>query len=120
MTSFNGRRGVNVSQFLANGNTIPSPNDVASPEDNDFRDFEKDLARFTNVDFTQVDYDNGGLFNVGHEGQAHLDFESNPEESLNKQKDEVLQEGKGLDFVDGTHTSSISLRQCIHADAPFL
>ncbi|KAL9126855.1 MAG: hypothetical protein Q9217_004163 [Psora testacea] len=93
MTSSNGRRGVNVSLFLANGNTIPSPNDGAA-ESEDYSSLEEDLARFTNVDFT--DFDSGDIF-----GEGSLDFDAGQDESAKRQKLEVQAEDKTLDFVNG-------------------
>jgi hypothetical protein len=53
MSAYNGRRGVNVSQYVANLNTIPSQQDpLDSPPD-----VEGDLALFTTNDF--VDWDAG-------------------------------------------------------------
>ncbi|KAL9630113.1 MAG: hypothetical protein Q9164_006577, partial [Protoblastenia rupestris] len=78
MTSFNGRRSVNISQFLANGNAITPANDVAT-EAEDFN-FDDDLARFTNVDFT--DFDSGNIF--GAEGS--LEFNAGQDESAKRQK----------------------------------
>ena len=100
MTTFNGRRTLNVSQFLANGNTVSPPTDVAS--DNGFTDFDNDLARFTNVDFTQVDLNDEGLFNLDGEGRGQREYEGQKGESSRSQNGEVLEtEGRGLDFVNG-------------------
>ncbi len=53
MSTYNGRRGPNVSQFIANLNTIPSPQDMATqPQDGLI---ESDLALFTNTQF--IDWD---------------------------------------------------------------
>jgi hypothetical protein len=51
--SFNGRRAPNVSQYIANLNTIPSVADTAAQQD--FGNFEDDLALFTNTQFFDFD-----------------------------------------------------------------
>jgi len=55
MSSYNGRRGPNVSQFIANLNIIPSAQDLQEP----LLNIEEDLALFTNTDF--IDWDNNEL-----------------------------------------------------------
>lgn len=53
MATYNGRRAPNVSQYIANLNTIPSAADVAAQ--NDFGNFDDDLALFTNTEFFDFD-----------------------------------------------------------------
>lgn len=53
MANYNGRRAPNVSQYIANLNTIPSPADLAAQQD--FGNFEDDLAMFTNTQFFDFD-----------------------------------------------------------------
>lgn len=54
MAGFNGsRRAPNVSQYIANLNTIHSPQDM-QPDDEGFR-LEDDLAVFTNAEFYNFD-----------------------------------------------------------------
>jgi hypothetical protein len=53
--SYHGRRGPNVSQYVANLNTIPSAQDLQEP----LLNIEEDLALFTNTEF--YDWDNGDL-----------------------------------------------------------
>ena len=55
MSAYNGRRGVNVSQYVANLNTIPSPDDLV--DNTTPPNLEADLALFTNNDF--IDWDAG-------------------------------------------------------------
>lgn len=50
--TYNGRRGPNVSEYIANLNAIPSPQDLHS-QDN--LNFEDDLALFTNTQFFDFD-----------------------------------------------------------------
>lgn len=49
MSGYSGRSGVNVSQYLANLNTIPSPQDTDTPVDPPSRD--EDFSLFMNPDF---------------------------------------------------------------------
>ena len=54
MSQYNGRRAPNVSQYIANLNTIPSAADVAGQQD--FANFvDDDLAMFTNTQFFDFD-----------------------------------------------------------------
>ncbi len=54
MSGYNGRRGPNVSQYVANLNTIPSAQDMAS-RNQDPLEIENDLALFTNAEFFELD-----------------------------------------------------------------
>lgn len=59
MSGFNsGRRGQNVSQYIANLNAIPSSHDVVNQHDSGYNNMEDDLAVFTNAEF--FDFDLGG------------------------------------------------------------
>lgn len=51
---YNGRRAPNVSQYIANLNTIPSTQEM-SPQGQDGYNFEADLAIFTNTQFFDFD-----------------------------------------------------------------
>lgn len=53
MASYNGRRAPNVSQYIANLNTIPSASDMAAQQE--FPAFDDDLAVFTNTQFFDFD-----------------------------------------------------------------
>jgi hypothetical protein len=50
----NGRRGPNVSQYIANLNAIPAPHDVVNQHDGTYN-LEDDLAVFTNAEFFDFD-----------------------------------------------------------------
>ncbi len=50
----NGRRGPNVSQYIANLNAIPATHDVVNPHDGTYN-LEDDLAVFTNAEFFDFD-----------------------------------------------------------------
>jgi hypothetical protein len=54
MSAFGGRRAPNVSQYVANLNTIPSAHDVATQQQEGFS-LEDDLAMFTNTEFFDFD-----------------------------------------------------------------
>lgn len=53
MAAYNGRRAPNVSQYIANLNTIPSAAEAAAQPD--FGGFEADLDLFTNTQFFDFD-----------------------------------------------------------------
>jgi len=53
MAAFNGRRAPNVSQYIANLNTIPPVNDMSAQQD--FPILDDDLALFTNTQFFDFD-----------------------------------------------------------------
>ncbi|KAL8627512.1 hypothetical protein Q9189_006776 [Teloschistes chrysophthalmus] len=59
MTGFGGRKGPNVPHYLANLNAIPSEQDLATQQQDNF-DFHNDLAPFTNTEF--LDFDQGENF----------------------------------------------------------
>jgi len=54
MSGYNGRRGPNVSQYVANLNTIPSAQDMAARKQ-DPLEIENDLALFTTTEFFDFD-----------------------------------------------------------------
>ncbi|PSK34425.1 Regulatory protein cys-3 [Elsinoe australis] len=73
MAQYHSRRGPNVSQYIANLNTIPSAADMNQQQE-DFANFDGDLDLFTNADFFDFDLNesapgmpNGMQFN----GQQH-------------------------------------------------
>ncbi|KAL9118212.1 MAG: hypothetical protein Q9187_005247 [Circinaria calcarea] len=54
MSGYSPRRGPNVSQYIANLNTIPSVHDLESQQQEDYS-LEDDLALFTNTEFFDFD-----------------------------------------------------------------
>jgi hypothetical protein len=54
MAGYNGQRGPNVSEFIANLNTIPSAQDVAGQGPENFN-LDDELAMFTNTQFFDFD-----------------------------------------------------------------
>ncbi len=54
--TYNGRRGPNVSEYIANLNAIPSAQDIQTIDQQSFN-FDDDLALFTNTNF--FDFDQG-------------------------------------------------------------
>ena len=77
MSGYSPRRGPNVSQYIANLNTIPSAHDLDSRQQEDYS-LEDDLALFTNTEF--FDFDAGGNieqslvnFEPTQEGQARVE-----------------------------------------------
>lgn len=76
--TYNGRRGPNVSEYIANLNAIPSPQDM---HNQDNLNFEDDLALFTNTQFFdfdhQQDLDLQQTFDGAHAaGDAALDMKA--------------------------------------------
>lgn len=55
MSTYNARRAPNVSQYIANLNTVPSAADLAAQQE--FANFDDDLAMFTNTQFFDFDGD---------------------------------------------------------------
>lgn len=95
MSAFGGRRAPNVSQYVANLNTIPSAHDVASQQQDGFN-LEDDLAIFTNTEF--FDFDMG-------ENTVGPSLEFDPlQDGQTKGEDAAVQakNDKGLDFLEGT------------------
>lgn len=86
MASYQGRKGPNVSNYLANLNAIPSSHDV-SPDEN-FK-FDEELAQFTNTEF--FDFDTGNLLE-----QNVPEYNSEEEKKVKGGID-----GKGIDYVNG-------------------
>lgn len=55
MSSYNARRAPNVSQYLANLNTIPSAQELAAHQQNQLEFNETDLDFLTNAEFFDFD-----------------------------------------------------------------
>ncbi|KAL3418038.1 basic region leucine zipper [Phlyctema vagabunda] len=53
MSAYNGRRGPNVSEYIANLNAIPSAQEMASQQE--YPNIDDDLAMFTNTQFFDFD-----------------------------------------------------------------
>jgi len=58
MAAYNARRAPNVSQYIANLNTIPSATDSTAQQD--FGTFDDELALFTNTQFFDFDMNESG------------------------------------------------------------
>jgi len=56
--SYSGRRGPNVSQYIASLNEIPNPQDLQNAAQDNLS-FEDDLAMFTDIHFEATDFDLG-------------------------------------------------------------
>lgn len=87
--AYNGRRGPNVSQYIANLNAIPTAQELHNSAQDNFN-IDDDLAMFTNTQFFD--------FDVGHE-----DLQGDGYEGLGGQSvaDESLDLKAGLDFNTG-------------------
>lgn len=96
MNTFNGRRAPNVSQYVANLNTIPSAHDMATQQQDDFS-LEDDLALFTNTEF--YDFDLGENIQQAPTGDYDPTLE---ERAIRGQVGAHKDNAKNLDFVNGT------------------
>ena len=89
MANFGGRRAPNVSQYIANLNTIPSEYDLAVQEDYGIAD---DLATFTNAEF--YDWDNVE--------QPKIEYDASQDERVRREDATAARSnGKELDFASG-------------------
>lgn len=93
--AYNGRRAPNVSEYIANLNTIPTPHelDLASQENFNLDD---DLAMFTNTQFFD--------FDLGQDADLHFDVDGRPGHTVAPDGVEM----KALDFVQGEHMAEFS------------
>jgi hypothetical protein len=72
MANYNGQRGPNVSEFIANLNAIPTAQDMAGQGQDDFS-LDAELAMFTNTQF--FDFDLGQDVELQ---QSSFDFNAQP------------------------------------------
>ncbi|KAI9815098.1 MAG: hypothetical protein M1827_002941 [Pycnora praestabilis] len=94
MSGYNGRRAPNVSQYIANLNTIPSAHDLATQQQEGFN-LEDDLAMFTNTQF--FDYDLGQAMESVPVAYSPSQEERARRENAASQKNNM----KGADFLNG-------------------
>ncbi|PGH02113.1 hypothetical protein GX51_04816 [Blastomyces parvus] len=98
MSSYNGRRAPNFSQYLNDLNTIPSPYDLAQQEQEQqsLFDVDAELALFTNAEF--LDFDPVGDLPVDlpvkFEGEG-TDMQGNKDSSTT-----VSGDGSGVKYID--------------------
>lgn len=97
MSGFSGRRGVNVSQFIANLNTIPSAHEMATQNQEGFN-IDEDLALFTNTEF--FDFDMGEIPDITSQS---LDYDPAQEERARRQHASAYRQSssKPTDFING-------------------
>lgn len=91
MAAYNGRRAPNVSQYIANLNTIPSAAEAAAQPD--FGGFEADLDLFTNTQFFDFDMNQDVPKLPG-------DMNFSGEQSRSQQGQANLGQDKGLNYVN--------------------
>jgi hypothetical protein len=94
--AYSGRRGPNVSEYIANLNAIPTAQDLQSSEDN--FNMEDSLAMFTNTQFFD--------FDLGH--NADLEPTNFPiDKAFGGEGAETVAPGsvdmKPVDYMNGTH-----------------
>ncbi|KAI9833466.1 MAG: hypothetical protein M1819_003624 [Sarea resinae] len=96
MSNFPGRRGPNVSQYIANLNTIPSPQDIATQQPESFN-LEDDLAMFTNTQFFDFDI-------VEPPEGVTTDYDAAREERARRENAAAQRHNqKGMDFMNGQY-----------------
>lgn len=88
MAGWQGRKGPNVSHYLANLNALPSAHDVV---DDNFN-IDKELAQFTNTEF--LDFDTGNFLE-----QSVPDYDADGKKNVD--------DAKGLDFVNGMDATGL-------------
>ena len=95
MDPYKGRKGPNVSHYLANLNTLPSAHDIATQQQEDFN-IEDELAQFTNTNF--YDFDPEGFVE-----QQMPDYDPSLEEKARRETAAANQTtpGKDMDYVTG-------------------
>ncbi|WEW55530.1 hypothetical protein PRK78_000961 [Emydomyces testavorans] len=91
MSSFNGRRGPNFSQYLNDLNSVQSPFDQPRQEEQELFDVDAELALFTNAEF--LDFDSSG--DMSYRVPVSLD-----EEPTRSSEPTSNQEVKFLDMVN--------------------
>jgi hypothetical protein len=91
--AYNGRRGPNVSEYIANLNAIPSAQEMQSNQEN--FNIDDDLAMFTNTQFFDFDLGNGADLHTDDINFDGLGGQSVESESIDL---------KPVDFSNGTST----------------
>lgn len=94
--AYNGRRGPNVSEYIANLNAIPSASDIQAADSG--LSFEDDLAMFTNTQFFD--------FDMGQDADLSVNFGS---ERNAAPAPEDIDLSKPFDLVDGMLCLLLSL-----------
>jgi hypothetical protein len=94
MDGYTPRRAPNVSQYVADLNTIPSDHDVAIQQQDGFT-FGDDLALFTNTQFFD--------FDIGEQVDAAPKYDATDEERARRANASARKiNNGGLEYVDGT------------------
>ncbi|KAM3072564.1 hypothetical protein ACMFMG_009358 [Clarireedia jacksonii] len=71
--TYNGKRGPNVSEYIANLNAIPTPQDIQNSSQENFN-IDDDLAMFTNTQFFDFDLgQNTDLQAPNFDAESHID-----------------------------------------------
>ncbi len=106
--AYHGRRGPNVSEYIANLNAIPTAQDMQNSNSESFLD--DDLAMFTNTQF--FDFDLGQDADLGAAAlNAELDLEGSGGKSVvDEEMDGAL---KGMEFpIQGMWTTALLRFYC--------
>ena len=123
MSTYNGRHGPNVSQYLRDLNTI-SPQDTMAPEEG--FNMEDDLSLFTNTQF--FDFDSGQNLDyqaqpIKPDGKSAGRHSSNASDEATTAAPSVIGDMPNLDFMSGecrniSYIYLRSLRQTVLVPSP--
>lgn len=107
MAGFNGgRRAPNVSQYIANLNTIHSPQDM-QPDDEAFR-LEDDLAVFTNAEFYSFDMEG----DPGIE-QVPVNYDPAHEERARRANASGAKNTHKMEFINGLRSPPLMIKMIV-------
>lgn len=111
MSAYNARRAPNVSQYIANLNTIPSAADAAAPQD--FGNFDDDdLALFTNTQFFDFDM-NESVPKMAGDMPV---FDGEAPRSQHQTQPNLGQDVKSMNFVNRTSDPILHSRLTLYHD----
>lgn len=112
MAGFNGRRAPNVSQYIANLNTIQPAHDPSTQQDENYN-LDDDLAVFTNAEF--FDFDLGG---EGIE-QPTVNYDRSQEERARRENAAAHKNSHNkMEFVNGMNHDPRYVRSIRTAPVP--
>lgn len=106
--AYNGRRGPNVSEYIANLNAIPSASDIQAADSG--LSFEDDLAMFTNTQFFD--------FDMGQDTDLSVNF--GERDAAAAPAPENIDVSKQFDMVDGMLCSVFKLLSLSRSVSPML
>ena len=106
MAGFNGRRAPNVSQYIANLNTINPAREVATQQDENYNLDDDDLAVFTNAEFFDFDLGDGNE-------QPPIQYDPSQEERARRENAAAHKNAHKVDFINGICHLCICVCDCL-------